>query len=299
MVLLALMKEHKKLERLLLFAEVASQLSFTNAAERLGISKGYLSAQIKQLETELSTPLLVRSTRSVRLTSAGQEILTHVAEIKRTMLSVERYVRHDSQQISGLLRITAPKQFFQSVLVDICHQFTLQHPHIEFEIDSSYTKHDLVADDFDIAFRATNSPPENMIAKKVLSYSYVCCASPIYLKHFGKPNTPESLLEHQCLTALSDERWTFNLTDINIKGWLSSNDNLVLKEQAITGRGIARLPDYSVAAAIKSKQLIPLLTDYQSAEQSIYLLQPQLIHPSQKVSLFVQFVEQYIQQHIE
>ena len=69
------MKEHKKLERLMLFSEVAQHLSFTLAANALGISRGHLSAQVKQLEKELGTPLLIRSTRSVRLSAEGQRVL--------------------------------------------------------------------------------------------------------------------------------------------------------------------------------------------------------------------------------
>ncbi|NMP30091.1 LysR family transcriptional regulator [Thalassotalea sp. M1531] len=287
-------REHKKIERLFLFGEVANQLSFTKAAKTLGMSKGYLSAQIKQLEQELALPLLVRSTRSVRLTASGRDIVRQIASMRRSLLSVERYARDDQSEVTGRLRITAPIQFTNGVLIELCKQFNQRYPKISFEIDSSYTNYDLMADDFDLAFRATNQPPKNLIAKKIMSYRHICCASPTYLAEFGRPTTPEELIQYQCLPSLDHTIWQFSTGNITVKGWLSANDNSVLKQQGIDGLGIVRLPSYYVEKAINNKLLIPILTDFELRGQSIYLLQPQLIRPAQKVVTFSQFVQQKI-----
>ena len=290
-------REHKKIERLFLFSEVADQLSFTQAANTLGISKGYLSAQIKQLEQELATPLLVRSTRAVRLTKAGEDIVHELSLVRKSLVNIERGVRSGQTEMIGQLNITAPKQFAQSVLADICYHFCQQYPKINIAIDSSYTPHDLTASDFDIAFRATTNPPQNMIAKKLIDYHYICCASPEYISQHDDilPTDELSKLQgHQCLTKLGQAHWQFKQDQVAINGWLSVNDHLLLKHEALKGRGIIQVPDYVVADELAAGSLVEVFSSQRAKGQTIYILQPQLINPPIKVSTFIQFVHNFL-----
>lgn len=175
------MNEHKRIERLILFVELAQQLNFTKAAEKLGISKSYLSEQIKRLENDLQCPLLVRTTRSVRLTQEGERALQQGLTIRSQVLQLERSVSEQHDIVKGLLRLTAPKMFTEVYLFDICQQFRQHYPEIRFEINSSYTNFNLNQDDIDIAFRATNTPPDNMVAKHLISYQHDLVATPDYL----------------------------------------------------------------------------------------------------------------------
>ena len=285
-------KEHKKLERLFLFSEVATCLSFTDAAKNLAMSKGYLSSQIKQLEADLKTPLLVRTTRTVRLTRAGQQVVNDFKQVHHCMLEIERNLASEQQSIEGQIRITAPKQFAESVLFDLCRAFTARYPKIKIDIDSSYTRYDLTENNFDLAFRATNNPPDNMIAKKLLEYGYVCCVSPRYIEAHGKPIDESDLLNHVCLTSVDEQTWLINNKEVPVAGSIAINDNFVLRDQAITGAGIVRLPEYFVQKAIESKQLTAVFGKAVEQGQSIYILQPQLLYPSQKVIEFIKFIQE-------
>lgn len=287
---------HKKLERLMLFSEVAKQLSFTKAAQALGLSKGYLSQQVKQLESEFKTPLLIRSTRAVKVTEGGKALLAHAEEIKQSMLSVERILRSERDQVSGNIRITAPKLLAQSVVADICQAFKADYPQVTFTLDSSYQQYDLTAADFDLAFRATSTPPENMIAKQLFRYRHICVASPEYLARTGAPKSIEELTKHQILAAPHDSYWPLDGQQIGIQAWLVSNDNNLLLSQALQGCGIARLPDYAVKSALNDGYLCEILETVEKPSHNIYLLQPQLIYPPQKVTLFAQFVLAYLKQ---
>ena len=289
----AMQQDHKKLERLFMFSEIATSLSFTEAAQRLAISKGYLSSQIKQLESELKTPLLVRTTRNVRLTRAGQQVFEDFKQIKQSLLAIERNLSSEQQTIEGVIRVTAPKQFSQSVLLPHCHEFSAIYPNIKFVIDSSYKRHDLIADDFDVAFRATRKPPENMVAKKLLSYQYAVVASSNYFERHKAPDSVEELSTHNCLIGESTQSWRFaNGLQVEVTGNIQINDNLLLREMAISGKGIARLPTYFVNAHIQSGQLSELFADIRSTGQHIYSLQPQLIYPSARVEAFVNFMQE-------
>lgn len=276
----------------MLFVEIAQQLSFTKAAQNLSISKGYLSDQIKKLEVEFKCPLLVRTTRSVRLTPEGEKILEQGKHIKAAMLSLERNVHQQHDALSGTLRITAPKMFTERFLLSICDDFRMNYPEINFIIDSSYTNYDLNQNDFDLAFRATLHPPQNMIAKELFSYQHCLCASPEYLQKHGTPKTIINLSSHHCLSALESSTWPLKAGDIGIKGWLMINDQHLLKKQAIAGKGIIRVAKYYVDNELKQGKLQLLLENEYIAGQSIYLIYPQLLYPSAKLKTFITFVQE-------
>lgn len=276
----------------MLFVEIAQQLSFTKAAQTLSISTGYLSEQIKKLETEFKCPLLVRTTRSVRLTSEGEKILEQGKRIKATMLELERSIHQEHNALSGTLRITTPKIFTERFLLNICHDFTLIYPEINFIIDSSYTNYDLIQDNFDLAFRSTLHPPQNMVAKELFSYQHCLCASPEYLTQYGVPKSIDDLSSHHCLSSFEPPLWPLKSADATAKGWLTINDYYLLKQQALAGKGLIRVPDYYVEKELKQGDLQKVLENEYIQGPSIYMLHPQLIYPSEKLKAFISFVQE-------
>ena len=282
-------REHKKFERLILFSEVATHLSFTTAAEQLGISRGYLSEQIRTLENDLGRILLLRTTRNVKLTDLGKQVLKGMGEIKGSLLELEREIRQDTSIIAGRVRITAPSQFTQCFLLDLCADFQRLHPTVQISIDCSYTTYDLTQKDFDIAFRSTINPPQNMIAKPLFTYRHICCASPDYVSRHGYPTSIEQLVEHQCLTSKEQSLWTFVGKKITVGGDICINDNQMLKQQALLGRGIILVPQYLVEGEIASGHLQVLLPEESLPALSIYLVHPQQINQSARLNTFIQF----------
>lgn len=291
-------KMHKRFERYALFSEVAQQLSFSKAAESLGISRSYLSSQIHQLEQELESSLLIRSTRSVRLTAAGEKILAKMQGINASILELEKELDHTKSAVGGLLRITAPTIFAHRYLIDICHQFQQQHPDIEFDLNIGYTREDLTKSHFDLAIRATTTPPENMVAKKLIPYQHICCAAPDYLAERGIPTHPQHLSEHNCLSDPNLRQWQFvskdnQLIEVATDGDMLINDNLLLLDAALKAKGVIKMPCYLVKPALDSGQLQQVLTDYSMTQSSIYLIYPPQLRRSTKLSAFVDFVQQW------
>jgi len=216
--------------------------------------------------------------------------------VRKSLVTIERDVCTEQNKVEGRLNITAPKQFVQSVLVDICHEFCQQYPLVKISIDSSYTPHDLTSTDFDLAFRATVNPPENMIAKKLIDYYYICCASPVYIEDKGSISDIAELTDknHQCLTGQAKGEWQFKSGVVNIDGWLAINDNALLKQEALKGRGIIQVPNYVVKQELAQGTLVEVLVLERAVGQSIYVLQPQLINSPLKVSTFVQFTKDFL-----
>ncbi|HCH5588696.1 TPA: LysR family transcriptional regulator [Vibrio parahaemolyticus] len=288
------MSDYKRIEKLMLFAEVAQTLNFSRSAEQLGISKSYLSEQIKRLESELATTLMVRTTRSVRLTPEGESIFAQAEDLKRRVMEMEKRLSRQSEQVDGLIRVTAPKMFAEAVLHDLCVKFRALHPNVNFEILSSYQAFNLTETSVDFAFRATRMPPENMIAYHLLDYHHWLVASPQYLTENGTPKTLDDLKQHQCLTTLHQREWPLKTGTVQAKGWLSSNENGLLKESALAGKGITRLASYFVQQEVEQghlKQVLASETDHQ--HNAVYLVYPQLIYQSAKTKAFIKFVKQY------
>ena len=290
-------KMHKRFERYALFSEVAKQLSFSKAADNLGISRSYLSSQINQLEQELEASLLIRSTRNVRLTAAGEKILAKMQFINASILELEKELDHTKSDVSGLLRITAPTIFSHRFLIDICHQFQRQYPEIEFDLDVGYNREDLTKSHFDLAIRATNNPPDNMVAKKLIPYQHICCASPEYLEKHGVPTHPDELVNHNCLSDPNLRRWQFvdgtKTIEVETDGNMLLNDNLLLLTAAQQGIGIIKMPSYLVQPSLDSGQLIQLLPNYFIARSNIYLIYPPQLRSSNKLAAFINFTQKW------
>lgn len=280
----------------MMFLELAEQGSFTKATEKLGISKGYMSKQIKALEEELKTKLVVRSTRHMRLTAEGQRAYNHGLKIKHQIHTFRDNVQEENEQISGLLRLTAPKMFTEAFLTDICFKFKQLHPDIEFELNSSFTKHNLIQDDIDLAIRATNTPPDNLVAHKLFSYRHILVASANYLTNNGIPEIEGDLLDHSCLATLHQTNWPLKSSDPIVSGWLKTNENHVLKQQALEGRGIVRVPSYYVEQEVERGELREVLTEQNSGQtNTFYLLYPQPVYPPAKLITFIDYVKSYFE----
>lgn len=276
----------------MLFVELAKQLNFTRAAATLGISKGYLSGQVKKLEQELQCPLLIRTTRSVRLTREGERLYAQGLQIRSQLYQLEQSVHEEHETLTGLLRVTAPKMFAERYLFGLCEAFSRQHPGIQFEINCSYTTFNLNLQDIDIGFRATNTPPDNMVANRILGYHHLLVAAPQYLSLRGVPQTVSDLANHDCLATLHQRHWPLKSEEVRIHGWLSTNENHLLKQQALSGQGIIRIASYYVQDELESGRLQQVLPDEViEAGNSIYLFYPQLVYPSVKLRTFTEFIK--------
>ncbi|MEZ9232978.1 LysR family transcriptional regulator [Vibrio amylolyticus] len=288
--------EFKNVERLMMFLEVVDKGSFTEAKDALGISKGYLSKQVKALEEDLKTKLLVRSTRHMRLTLEGQRAYKHGLALRAQIQAFDGHVQEENERISGLLRITAPKMFTEVLLVDICADFQVEHPEIRFDINSSFTTHDLMKNEIDLAIRATIDPPENMVAKRLLSYHHILVASPDYLSQVGTPTAVQDLNAHQCLATQHQQNWPMRNEDYGVEGWLSLNDNHLLKQLALNHKGIIRVPNYYVHKEIQNGQLTEVLPNHASEQgNDVYLLYPQLTYVPEKLKTFSMFLQNYLE----
>lgn len=286
---------------------LAEQGSYTAAATRLGVSKAAMSQRIADLERSAGITLVLRTTRSVRLTEAGQRL---VDETQSSFEQIAQSFAEVSDLVGaprGLLRVTAPVAFARQQLVPKLADFLTRYPEVRLELDLSDRIRSLATEGFDLAIRHTAAPPDTHVAWTLCPTRSVLAASRNYLQRQGVPAAPEDLRSHSCLhypRAQGSSAWTFELLDsqlttervtVPVSGAFSANNSEALRDAALTGLGIALLPDFSVQACLQAGTLVQVLPRWKPvgtfAEQ-LYAIRPFSAHVPRAVTVFVAYLRQ-------
>ena len=270
-----------EMDDLAAFAVLIEAGSFTLAAQQLGCSKGQLSKRISQLESRFSVVLLQRTTRRLSLTAAGAALLPQaqalVVQVERARQALARL----KDDMAGPVRMTVPvsqgETFFDGLLLE----FSGKYPEVQIELDLSNSYRDLSRDGFDLAVRSEVGNDERLVARPLLAWHEMTCASPAYLEQYGEPLTPQALAEHRCLLNShysGREEWLYHqqheLLRVRVSGPFASNHYSLLKKAALAGAGIARLPSYLLQAELADGRLRWILRDYQTRRMPMYLVHP-------------------------
>jgi DNA-binding transcriptional LysR family regulator len=281
---------------------LAQQGSYTAAAARLGVSKAAVSQRIAELERAARVPLVQRTTRSVRLTEAGQRLVDDTrASFEQIAHSFEQ-VRDLAEQPSGLLRVTAPVALARQQLMPLLTEFLRLHPQVRIELDMADRLRSLATEGFDLAIRHTERAPDTHVAWTLCDTTSVLVATKAYLRRTGTPRVPADLQHHNCLhypRTQDTPVWRFRpvkpvkgreTVNVPVRGSLAANNSEALREAALTGAGIALLPDFSAQDALRKGQLVPVLPDWQvdgGFGRRIFALRPYTAHVPRAVSALV------------
>lgn len=254
-----------------LFAAVAERMSFTAAAEDLGVPKQTVSRRIAALESELGVRLLHRTTRSMKLTDVGKAYATRCAQVVRMADEANQAVTDQSDQVRGTLRVTADPLFGESFLADLVNDYRDAHPAVSVELMLTQRKVDLIEEGFDVAFRVGAMADSSLVATALGPASMCYCASPSYLEARGRPLHPNQLSEHDCITFLpesSASRWLFMVDDqmrwFPIDSHLRVNHLPTARRLAVADAGIVNLPTFAAKQLIEAGLLEPVLQGFQA-----------------------------------
>ncbi|WP_395600184.1 LysR family transcriptional regulator [Pseudomonas sp. B19125] len=270
-----------EMDDLAAFAVLIEAGSFTLAAEQLGCSTGQLSKRISQLEAQFSVVLLHRTTRKLSLTAAGAALLPQaqalVAQVERARQALARL----KDDLAGPVRMTVPVSLGETFFDGLLLEFTQQYPQVQIELELNNSYRDLARDGFDLGVRMGAMDNERLVAKPLLAWHEMTCASPAYLAQHGEPLTPADLAAHTCLLNShysGREEWLYHqqheLLRVRVSGTFASNHYNLLKKAALVGAGIARLPSYVLPAELADGRLRWLLRDYQTRSMPMYLVHP-------------------------
>jgi len=290
---------------------LAQQGSFTAAALRLGVSKAAMSQRIAELERAAGAPLVQRTTRSVRLTEAGQRLVEDMRTPFEQIAHSFAGVRDLAGVPRGLVRVTAPVAFARQQLVPRLADFLRAQPEVRIELDLSDRLSSLAMEGFDLAIRHTASPPDTHVAWTLCDTRSVLVASRAYLRRRGTPREPTALAAHDCLhypRAQDTPTWHFEARTasqkskaprltVPVSGPLVANNSEALRDAALTGLGIALVPDFSAQSALQSGKLVEVLPQWRSVGafgERLYAIRPYATHVPQAVSAFVAWLREVL-----
>lgn len=268
--------------------------SFTRVAQRLGLSKAGVSQRISDLERAVAQTLVQRTTRSVRLTEAGQRLVAQTAESFAQIARSVVETRDLAAEPRGLVRVTAPVALGRQQVAPLIEGFLRAHPDIRIELDLSDRVITLAHEGFDLAVRHTSAPPDNHVAWKLCESRSILVASAAYLRRHGTPTEPAELALHACLPYLrpGPALWKFERQPraarghpeperervaVTVQGPFRASNSELLRGAALAGLGLALLPDFSAADALRSGRLREVMASWRPVGffgDAIYAIRP-------------------------
>ncbi|MFM2484756.1 LysR family transcriptional regulator [Celerinatantimonas yamalensis] len=282
---------------------LAEQQSFTRAAERLDVSKSAMSQKIKELETLAGVALVQRTTRSVRLTEAGQELVndltTPFAQITQSFLAI----CDSSGPVRGLVRMTAPVAFARQHLIALISKFLKIYPQVRVQLEVTDRIISLAAEGFDIAVRHCQKIPDTYVAQSLCTTRTMLVASPTYLQQHGLPEHPSELIHYDCLYYPRGSKlpsWRFQHNHhteiqiaVDVSALFATNNSESIRDAAIEDLGIAMLPDFSAKAAVLAGTLVEVLPQWQIIDEfahQIWIIRPYSAKVPRVVTVFTRWL---------
>ncbi|MGE8145603.1 LysR family transcriptional regulator [Pseudomonas frederiksbergensis] len=282
------------LDRFDTFKAVVEAGSLTAAADLLGQTRAVVSFNLKRLEEELGVTLLTRNTRQLALTDAGERFYQRcLRTLDEARLAIEE-ARSEHSQLKGTLRITTTVEFALAQVVPALGVFREQHPQLNIHLSTSSTHADLISERFDVAIRLGRMHDSNLRAVQLSTFEIFAVAAP------GLVDAVDSLTALELLPALGHGRVPeMTVTDPagNEHAYEPGNTTIVadnsatLRAFALSGQGVAILPQWLVREDLAAGRLVRLLADHRFAQQGVYALYPNTRHLPLKVRAFIDFMK--------
>ena len=289
-----------KFHSMQIFARVVEAESYTEAAEKLGMSRSAVSKRVRQLETALGARLLNRTTRRVIPTEAGLVYYDRCMRILVEADKADQLVRRLHSDTGRSLTINAPVSFGIRHLGSAIAEFAGRYPDLELSVTLSDRFANLSEEDYDVAIRVAKQIEPGLIAERIAPIRVVLAASPAYLERNGRPAAPQDLVGHSCLhyTYLaSRDVWNFIGPDgahtLRVTGRITANNGDVLMDAAINGLGIAHLPTFFVYRELQAGRLQIVMPDYKIPEISLFAVYP----PNRQSTGMVGLLTEHLRDH--
>jgi len=271
--------------------------SLSAASRRLGMPLPTVSRKISELEAHLGAPLLLRTSRKLVLTEAGQGFAAAGRRVLDTLLEAEREAAGEYRTPRGELLVTASLMFGKSFVVPTLLDFAAQFPEVTVRCLFSDQVIDLVENHVDAAIRIGRLPDSALVARRVGQTRWMVCASPDYLARRGTPGTPEDLRDHECIAFEGLDRvrqWPFagggapRMVDIRAR--MAGNTAEAIIAAAEAGLGIARLLSYQAGPALAAGRLIAILRAHEPEPMPVHLVHAGPAILPLKLRSFLEFV---------
>lgn len=282
------------LNALLIFAKVAEARSFSEAARRMNSPVSTVSRKVADLEAELGVRLLERSTRQLRLTDIGRDVLDQARQTAEINESVLATVSNQMAEVQGTLRLSAPPSIADTLLAPLIMAFNASFPKVRAEVLVTERFVDHIAEGIDLTFRIGRLKDSSLVMRRLLKYRHRLLASPEYLETFGAPQTVHDLNDHRLVAFGGQEKtWTLmsggRTETIRFRPFFAINDYHGLAQVLSMGAGIGELPSIVCPDQQRPGKLVEVLPDWQFEEADLSLIQLAGRHVPRQVRLFKEY----------
>jgi DNA-binding transcriptional LysR family regulator len=292
------------LHELRIFATVAELASFSRAAEHLGLAKGRVSIAVQQLETQVGTRLLQRTTRRVRLTPDGEHFLGRCKELLTEAEQLEAMFRPTSRGLTGRLRIDLPTRMARELVLPRLPEFLAAHPLLEIGISTTDRHVDLVHEGFDCVLRVGNLVASELVARPLGFLPMRNVASPAYLRAHGTPRTLADLAGHRVvhyMPSLNTQGAAWEYVDaeglhrtLPMRALVTVNGTDAYQAAALAGLGLIQAPALGIAALLASGELVEVLPGWRAPALPVSLMLPNRRQLAPRVQAVMAWLTQVI-----
>lgn len=280
-----------------MFAKVAEERSFAAAARMMGVSVATVSRAVTRLEERLGGRLFNRTSRRLALTDLGNMLAERASKMYADAEEAELYAREASRRPRGLIKLAAPLSFGVTWVAPILPDFFRQYPEITLDLHLTDAHVDLIGDGFDAALRIAVLVDSSLVAKLIAPVRRFVVASPRYIARYGRPQHPQDLGSHQCLSYNTRPRlWKFKHREtgeevqVTPAGLMRGNTAEALLPTVLDGQAITEIPEFIATEHFAKKELEPQLLDWQMPEGGLYFVTPTARARPAKVSALADFM---------
>jgi DNA-binding transcriptional LysR family regulator len=294
------------LTRMRAFIDVVEAEGFSAAARKIGRSKALLSKYVRELEDELGSLLLNRTTRQFSLTEAGHTYFQRASELIREIDTLQETVRDASGDVKGRIKISAPRTLADTSYGQAFIDFAAAHPEIVMDLRLDDRFVDLVEEGYDLAIRVMRMEDSSMIAKRLAPFAMLLCASPQLLENTTTPATPQALAHLPIILDTNSRtlsNWQFFDNDgasfhVSVKPRFEVNSPFPARQAALAGLGFVLLPDFVANPEIKAGRLVHVLPTFKvGAPGAIYAVYPHRRYLPVKVRVLVDYLANWFKKH--
>jgi len=279
---------------LLIFTRVVENGGFTAASLTLGLSASAVAKAISRLEDELGVRLFHRTTRSLALTTHGQNFYERCARILKDLDEATAQLQEATSRPRGKLRVILPVSFGRVTVVPHLHEFLSRYPEIDLDITLSDDVAQFIEEGFDLAVRTGFAEDSRLKMRVLTEGEHIIVASPSYLQRFGRPQRPDDLRDHECIIGRLGQDWVFtengSQRKMTVTGRLRIKGGDAYREAAVAGLGIAHATRWLFRKEIERGDLVPILSDFVAGQSPVALYFPAARYQSMIVRAFIGFL---------
>lgn len=260
------------LSRIGIFIKVVKNASFAGAARELGITSSAVSKQIQNLEAELQTKLLNRTTRNVSVTEEGAIFFERASRAMEDLQEAKEQIHELKSCPHGTLKVSIPFSVGIKYLGKAIASFAKRYPDVNLDLSFDDRYVDISAEGFDLAIRIGALQDSSLISRRLASCPIYICASPEYIEKHGIPQHPKELADHNVLAYTRNQgshEWRYKDQNgkeghVKLQGTFKCDTGEMMREAVIEGVGIAILPIFYIAEPLKEGLIKQILPEYVS-----------------------------------